>query len=90
MLRDFLTFRRMLMPLIIQSLFWIGVILCVVSAGYTWLNGNPKLALQVFLLGPLLVRLVSELLIVVFRINDTLLDIYVELRKVDKERNHPD
>jgi hypothetical protein len=40
MMRDFLTFRRMITPVIIELLFWVGVVVCVVT-GLTMLSGTP-------------------------------------------------
>jgi len=85
---DFLTFRRMITPVIIQVVFWVGVALCVTaglmgivrgvteSYGGTWgfLSG-----LALLLLGPLMTRVYCELLILAFRINETLNDIRTSL-----------
>ncbi|HLX19102.1 MAG TPA: DUF4282 domain-containing protein [Gaiellaceae bacterium] len=79
---DFLTFRTMLAPVVIQILFWLGIASVVVS-GITYIAVGAKhhrgsewaggIALLVF--GPLVVRLYCEILIVIFRINDSLADI---------------
>jgi uncharacterized membrane protein len=82
---DFWAFRTMITPVIIQILFWIGTILCLIigaimiiygashfegsQANYLW-----KGAL-LFVLGPLGVRVYCEILIVFFRINETLTEI---------------
>ena len=78
-LRDFLTFRRMITPLLIQALFWIGVVL-VILAGIVLLIAGPGalgrvIGVFTILLGPLAVRVYLEIFIVVFRINETLTDI---------------
>ncbi len=94
--KDFVTFRRMVTPIIIQILFWIGVVVVLiggiiaffgglisgigdgdVGAIFGALLGAPLLTI----VGLLLVRLYSELLIVIFRINDTLTDILNALEK---------
>lgn len=74
--KDFFSFRRMLTPLIIQILFWIGFIVCVIAGIITLFapNGLVK-GLETLILGPLLVRIVCELVILFFRINETLTDI---------------
>lgn len=79
-MQDFLVFRRMLTPLIIQVLFWIGVIGCVIggiggilSAGNSSIRLSYGLALLIF--GPIAVRIFCELLILFFRMNETLTDI---------------
>lgn len=88
--KDFISFRRMVTPIIIQILFWIGVVIVLiggiiaffgglisgisdgdVGAIFGALLGAPLLTI----VGLLLVRLYAELLIVIFRINDSLTDI---------------
>ena len=83
---DFLAFRKMVTPAIIQVIFWIGVLVCVI-AGLGAIVGGSALpsgfgggggALSGFLIlvfGPLLVRVYCELLIVLFRIYDSLSEI---------------
>ncbi|HZE21715.1 MAG TPA: DUF4282 domain-containing protein [Desulfobaccales bacterium] len=82
---DFWAFRTMVTPVIIQVLFWIGTILCLIigvimiiygaanfqtsQASYVWEG------VLLFVLGPLAVRVYSEILIVLFRINETLTEI---------------
>lgn len=74
----------MVTPLIIQVLFWIGVGLCVlvglvnISLGAAAPYGGGKLVLSgvlYLLLGPLFTRIYCELLIIGFRILDTLRNI---------------
>jgi hypothetical protein len=91
-MRDFLTFRRMVTPIIIQILFWLGVIVCVVAglvmmvsaptASPSWGQTKEQAAglqmlggLALLVLGPLACRVYSELLILLFRMNETLTDI---------------
>ena len=81
---DFLASRRMITPVIIQVVFWVGAALCVVagligivrgvteSYGGTW---DFLTGLALLLLGPLMTRVYCELLILVFRIDETLSDI---------------
>lgn len=74
----------MITPIIIQVLFWIGVALCIIggligvvrgaSADY---GGGMMVVtglLELFL-GPIVVRIYCELLIIFFRMNETLTDI---------------
>lgn len=75
-MRDYLTYRRMIVPILIQWFFWIGAI-GAIGAG-AWLvvqDGRPLLGILVMILGPLAVRVNTEILIVVFRINVTLTEI---------------
>jgi len=75
-MKDFLTFRRMITPVIIEILFWLGSIICVL-VGLAWLVNNREgaMGLALLVLGPLAVRIYCELLILAFRINETLTDI---------------
>lgn len=74
-MKDFLTFRRMVIPYLIQALFWIGVAAVVVVGLVVLAQGNVQNGLLLIILGPIGVRFYAEMLIVVFRINDTLTDI---------------
>ena len=79
---DFLAFRKMITPAVIQIFFWLGVIVCVV-AGLGILSNSEVLAaaspvpptltaVLVLVIGPLLVRIYCELLMVLFRIYESL------------------
>ncbi|HEY42479.1 MAG TPA: DUF4282 domain-containing protein [Anaerolineae bacterium] len=81
---DYLSFRKMITPIIIQVVFWIGAVLValyglwMIFSGATASFGGGQLVLSglvTLLLGPLFWRIFCELLIVVFRINDTLTEI---------------
>jgi hypothetical protein len=82
-MRDFWAFRTMVTPVIIQMLFWIGAILCLIIGGIMIImgatQGGPSdhlwKGVLLFLLGPLGVRVYCEILIVFFRINETLMEI---------------
>lgn len=89
-LQDLLSLRRMITPLIIQVLFWIGIAASVlagivvlfggiiggisdqsIGAVLGGLIGGPL----IMLVGILLARIYAELLILAFRINESLTDI---------------
>lgn len=86
-MRDFLLFRKMLTPLIIHFIFWAGVVLCIISAvTVIWQQGRWLSGLETLLLGPVIVRVVCELLILLFRINESLTEIkHNTTTKIDKE-----
>lgn len=77
-MKDFLTFRRMIAPVFVQFLFWLGILGCV-GAGIFFLataEGEQKLIGAALLFaGPIVWRLYCEVLILGFRINNTLTDI---------------
>ena len=91
-MRDFLLFRRMITPVIIQICFWLGVAACVVvglvmiftaaKASPAWGQSQDTAAalqtlggLALVVLGPLVCRIYSEILILLFRMNETLTEI---------------
>lgn len=78
----------MIVPVIIQILFWFGVGVCVICGLIFLFRGfsgggflEILLVLAALLVGPVLVRCYCELLIVFFRINETLTDIKNELQR---------
>ncbi|MBA2653721.1 MAG: hypothetical protein H0U71_01465 [Gammaproteobacteria bacterium] len=74
-MRDFLLFKRMLTPLLVQLLFWIAVILCIIGAINNFIHHAFLHGLQILILGPLVVRVVCETIILFFRMNETLTDL---------------
>jgi hypothetical protein len=94
-MRDFWAFRTMVTPVIIQIVFWLGVLVTLVAGAAMVVYGvrNYEMGMGryiwrgalLFLLGPLGVRLYCEILIVFFRINETL----TEIKHVLEERQPP-
>jgi hypothetical protein len=87
---DYLTFRKMITPVIIQVLFWLGVVGVVVASLFQIVRGIlPNYGggamvlrgLVILIVGPLLVRVYCELLILLFRMNETLTEIRDALKK---------
>jgi hypothetical protein len=85
---DFLAFRRMITPVIIQIIFWIGAVLASLAGIFVMIGGiriddlgTTFLGFFSMLLGPIAVRIYCELLIVIFRMNETLTDIRNELKR---------
>ena len=77
-MNDFLTFRKMITPVVIQVLFWIGVLVMLIAAIVSFAQGTAASVLSglvMLILGPLMVRIYCELLIVMFRILDALREI---------------
>ena len=91
---DFWAFRKMVTPVIIEILFWVGVIVCII-AGFILIGAGIKTnetqsvlsGVLLIILGPLGVRVYCEILIVFFRINETLTEIKhaLEGRKAQAE-----
>jgi len=79
--KEFLSFRTMITPVIIQVLFWLGVVLCIIGglvgiiagAAASFGGGVQVLGgILVLILGPVFVRIYCELLILAFRMYDSL------------------
>lgn len=83
-MQEFLSFRKFITPVFIQVIFWIGVAVSVL-AGLGMMIGGANMAyggggtalggLLTLIIGPLMVRIYCELLIVLFRILDRLTEI---------------
>jgi len=82
---DFFRFETMITPIMIQVLFWLAVLLCVIVGIIMLISADEMSArlggLMLLLLGPIGVRIYAEILIVVFRIND-------HLRHIDHNTQH--
>jgi hypothetical protein len=94
-MRDFWAFRSMVTPIIIQVIFWIGATITLVAGAVMIIYGVTHYemgmgnyiwkGILVFFLGPLAVRVYCEILIVFFRINETL----TEIKHAIEERISP-
>jgi len=76
---DFLMFRKLYTPLLIQFLFWIGVGVCfvegivMVASGGTFRSAAGVInGILVLVVGPIVVRVLCELLVAVFGIHESL------------------
>ena len=79
---DFWAFRRMISPVIIQVLFYIGVAACVIRGAALISQGEPEpvsWGVAFILVGPVVLRLYCEFVILFFRINETLTEIKNQL-----------
>ena len=70
-MNEFLAFRKMITPVIIQIVFWIGVVACLIG-GLISLGQGDVAGIFVMLIGPVVVRIYCELIIVAFRLLDTM------------------
>lgn len=79
-MKDFITFRKMISPILIQVLFWIAVFFFIVTAIIDILKGADfRIIFMVLILGPLVTRIICEFLIICFRIHDDLEQIKSQL-----------
>jgi len=85
-MKDFLKFKKMITPIIIPILFWIGTIISVIAGIVFIVMGavdnfgadGGEMVLMGFcylFLGPIVIRVYCEFLIILFSVNDKLTDI---------------
>jgi hypothetical protein len=72
-MQDFLSFNRMITPVFIHVIYWIGIA-AVLLAGFGVIAGGGGIlkGLLAMVVGVIVVRVGCEVLIVLFRINDNL------------------
>ena len=85
-MKNFLVFRRMITPIIIQIIYWITTVI-VILFGLIMLIAGDDIGQRIggllaLILGPLLIRIYAELTMLFFRMNETLTEI-----KNNTERN---
>ncbi len=72
-MRDYFTFRKMITPWLVQILFWIAVLIFVGIAIVDIIQHvSIRVILEIIILGPLCARILAEILLLFFRINDNL------------------
>ena len=72
---DFLSFRKFITPVFIQAFFWVLVVVTVLGAFGMMFRGTASGVLTGLIwlvLGPVMVRIYCEILILLFRIYDEL------------------
>lgn len=72
--QSFFKFDRMITPRIIEIIFIIGLVLTVL-AGLAVMSESILAGVLIILIGPLMIRINCELIIVVFKIHEALQDI---------------
>lgn len=70
--QEFLSFRRMLTPVIIQVVFWIGIAAIAIGVLGLFASESAGTGLLLLIFGPITWRVYTELLIVIFRIHSGL------------------
>jgi hypothetical protein len=71
---EYLTFRRLITPSLVQIVFWLGLVFIVIIGLGTMFTWSFWQGLAILVLGPLVLRIYCEIVIVLFRINNTLTD----------------
>lgn len=90
----FLNFDKMLTPIIIKIVFWIGVGASVLMGLFTVITGltahfgggaQVVMGLLTIVLGPLVVRIYCELLIIMFKMHESLAEMKTIIANQSKE-----
>ena len=81
-MEDFLTFKKMITPVIIQILFWIMIALVVIYSILTMFQSGFLAGLVLLVFGPVMVRVWCEILIVIFNMSSFLHDINESLKEI--------
>ncbi|MFM9923489.1 DUF4282 domain-containing protein [Variovorax sp. H27-G14] len=82
-MQDLLGFDKMVTPIIIRILYFLGLLGVVVMTAVSLFQGNILPAIGILVFGAIMVRVYSELLILLFRIHDNLVSINQQM----KDRN---
>ncbi|MEX0716837.1 MAG: DUF4282 domain-containing protein [Planctomycetaceae bacterium] len=71
----------MITPLIVQVIFWVGIVLVVLGGLFFVMNERALEGLLMIIFGPIVWRVYCEMVIVLFSISDTLTDIKNDARR---------
>ena len=69
---DFVSFRQMITPVIVRILFWVGVVVVFLVGLKVMMTEDFGGGLILMVAGPVVVRIVSEVILVPFLIHDRL------------------
>jgi len=82
-MQDLLGFEKMVTPIIIRILYFLGLLGVLAAAVMSLFQGRFLAAIGILVFGAIMVRVYSELLILLFRIHDNLVSINQQM----KDRN---
>lgn len=71
-MKDFFVFRTMITPMIVQVLFWMALLFSIIVAIFDFTHGKYLYGFEIIIFGPLLARILAELIMIFFRMNDSL------------------
>lgn len=71
----FMNFDRLITPTIIKIVYWLGIAAVVIAGIVAIASGEFFAGLLTIILGPIAVRVYCELLILLFRIHDSLIEV---------------
>ncbi|HLD16513.1 MAG TPA: DUF4282 domain-containing protein [Coxiellaceae bacterium] len=79
-MKDFLLFRRMVAPTLVQVIFWLLMLWVLYGAILNFIHHNIGIGLQMLIGGPIVFRLGAELVLVLFRIYENLTSINEKIK----------
>jgi hypothetical protein len=80
-MKDFLTFRTMITPWLIQIIFWLAIIAMIAIAVIDIIQHvSARVVLEIIIIGPLAARIICETFMLFFRMNDTLTQINSKIK----------
>ena len=71
-MKNFLYFRTMITPIIVQVLFWMVALICIVVGAFDFFHGKYRYGIEVIIFGPLIARIGAELIMLFFQMNESL------------------
>lgn len=93
----FLKFEKMITPIFIQIIFWISFVGVIISGvamvGYGVISSSGSfieiiIGISTLFLCPIIIRIYCEMLIVIFKIQESLIDIRELLSKQHQDGSH--
>lgn len=79
-MQDLLGFDKMVTPIIIRILYFLGLLAVFAMTATALFQGRILVAIGVLVFGAIIVRVYSELLILLFRIHDNLVSINQQMK----------
>ena len=79
-MQDLLGFDTMVTPIIIRILYFLGLLAVLAMTATALFQGRILVAIGVLVFGAIIVRVYSELLILLFRIHDNLVSINQQMK----------
>jgi hypothetical protein len=82
-MKEYLNFRKMITPWLVQALFWVAIAVFIIIAIVDIIQHvNYRVVLEIIIIGPLCARILAEILLLFFRMNDNLTSINQYLREL--------
>lgn len=80
-MEDFVFLRKMITPTIIQIIYWVAEVIAILFSLYILIKASFIMGLVYLILLPISVRVYCEILIIIFKMNESLSDIRTAVAK---------